>query len=91
MFFLLPQLSSPPILHQALGKFTRAASSRFPWSRTAACPPRVIKTNDTLLLVVGDITGPLHGEEVLGKGSICIFKFLLEQVEDKLSVDVRCQ
>lgn len=90
MFFLLPQLSSPPVLHQALSKFTRAASSRFPWSRTAACPPRVIKTNDTLLFVVRNVTGPLHGE-VLGEGSICIFRFLLEQVEEKLSVDVCCQ
>lgn len=66
MFFLLPQLSSP-VLHQALSKFTRAASSRFPWSRAAACPPRVIKTNDTLLVVVRDIAGPLHGEKVWGE------------------------
>lgn len=91
MFFLLPQLSSPPVLHQALSKFTRAASSRFPWSRTAACPPRVIKTNDTLLFVVRDVTGPLHGEKVLWEGSVCVFRFLLEQVEEKLSVDVSCQ
>lgn len=91
MFFLLPQLSSPPVPHQALSKFTRAVSSRFPWSRTAACPPRVIKTNDTLLFVVRDVTGPLHGEKVLGEGSIHIFRFLLEQVEEKLSVDVSCQ
>lgn len=66
MFFLLPQLSSPPVLHQALGKFTRAAGARFPWSRTAACPPRVIKTNDTLLVAVRGVTGPLGGEEGLG-------------------------
>jgi len=91
MFFLLPQLSSPSVLHQALSKFTRAASSRFPWSHTAACPPRVIKTNDTLLFVVREVTEPLYGEKVWGDGSICIFRFLLEQVEEKLSVDVSCQ
>lgn len=90
MFFLLPQLSSPPDLHQALGKFTRAARSRFPWSRTAACPPRVIKTNDTLLVVVRDVAGPLRGEQIWGEGSICIFRLLLGQVEEKLPVDVTC-
>lgn len=62
MFFLLPQLSSPAVLHQALSKFTRAGSSRFPWSHTAACPPRAIKANDTLLGVVRDLAvGPFLG------------------------------
>lgn len=91
MLFLLPQLSSPPELHQALGKFTRAACSRFPWSRTAACPPRVIKTNDTLLVVVRDVARPLRGEQIWGEGSFCIFRFLLGQVEEKLPVDVTCR
>lgn len=63
MFSMLPQLSTPHALHQALSKFTRAASARFPWSRTAACPPGVIKTNDTSLFVVR----ALRGERVWGK------------------------
>lgn len=91
MFFILPQLSSPRVLHQALGKFTRAASSRFPWSRTAACPPRVIKTNDTLLFVVRDVTGPSLERRFWGEGNICGFRFLLEQVEEKLSAAGSCQ